>query len=660
MSNSIIINEIESEQQQDDAFLQFVDYAKSILCSSDSSEISSEIDNNNIGPSWNWILSRILKTCSIYSSGVTAAILLSDLSQAWSEQYKVGAPKRHPDCITQLRKKHRRMKLPNTVTIDSIYEKNFLAVNSVLEAVVLDVYALPGTNIYMVSLGDFWSSSTIDLYLHRRYYNLVDLENTENGILKKGKEIFLTGCCLRTTGGTKYPRLLPTEYIVLLLDENEDEDAMLLGARFCTDCFSSISVDAVRNGTPFSFYARIESIGLVEILGRYGTLQRKQITLVDSEGVKLNFLLWGEQVLLANLFSVGSWLALDSPFIASAAESNIEISEEFCLEYGTATQLYLVLFQQHGEQICVASTQNRHQGSRTQSAFSGSQTLKVSQVTLPCDSQGTIDFSNYPFRSLVMDLRDKMTSFSLYGVVIDIFRDSDSSEHVFVLRIEDTTGEIVAKLHFVNSWSLGRLSCGHTIYLSGLTCSRNPQNVLEVSWSEKDVGAKFVNLSCLPALLNSSCLHKISHLSDISTQTNVTRICSVRLDHIDHYHVNSRFSHVVCGHFVNERPDGFLECSLCHCACDGEVMRSFHLKIVLADESTKVSAWCTGQTAVELLQVSPDEFYELNEDDQAMYLFTLENERFIVAIVNCKKQADEDDAGLHGDKLEITRALRCE
>lgn len=42
-------------------------------------------------------------------------------------------------------------------------------------------------------------------------------------------------------------------------------------------------------------------------------------------------------------------------------------------------------------------------------------------------------------------------------------------------------------------------------------------------------------------------------------------------------------------------------------------MRVFHLKITIADESTKVFAWCTGQTATELLQISPDEFNELSE-----------------------------------------------
>ena len=31
------------------------------------------------------------------------------------------------------------------------------------------VFCFSGTNIYMLTLGDFWSSNTIDLYLHRRY-----------------------------------------------------------------------------------------------------------------------------------------------------------------------------------------------------------------------------------------------------------------------------------------------------------------------------------------------------------------------------------------------------------------------------------------------------------------------------------------------------------
>ncbi|RZC88321.1 hypothetical protein C5167_016128 [Papaver somniferum] len=638
-------NNGEVEAEEEDAFLGFIDYAISILTSDEKNDSDRDVEssNNYTGPSWNWIVSRILKTCSAYSSGVTSAILLSDLSQAWNEQSQFGFSKRKPELITQLQKKHRRTRLPNAVTIDWIYEKNFLSKSSILEAVVLDVFVLPGTNIYMISLGDFWSSNTIDLYLHRRYYDLVDPESPDNGILKKGREIFLTGCCLRTAAeGSGCRRLLPTEYLVILLDENQDEDAMLLGAQFCSDTFSSISHDAVNNsGAAYSFYARIESIGFIKHHGRFGSVQPKQITLVDNEGVNIKFILWGEQLLLVNLFSVGGMLALDRPWVANAVKSNIEISEELFLEYG----------------------------SRALNATSHTQGPKVSQVNLPCNSEGTIDFSNYPFRTFVIDLHDKMTSVSLYGIVTNMFREIKTGETVFVLQIEDKTGAITAKLHFVTSWSLGRLNLGHTIYISGLTCYMTPQKLIEVSWFEKDVGASLVNLSCSPSLLNSSCLHKLSCLSDLSGLTNITRICVVRLAQVEHFHVNSRFSHSLCGHFANEMPDGYLQCNFCRCACDDEVVRTFHLKIPLVDDSTKILAWCTGPAAAELLQISPDEFYELSEDEQAMYLYTLVNEKFIVTIVNCNRQEENYRDMDYSDYLsrenesviwEIAHALKCE
>jgi hypothetical protein len=45
-----------------------------------------------------------------------------------------------------------------------------------------------------------------------------------------------------------------------------------------------------------------------------------------------------------------------------------------------------------------------------------------------------------------------MTSVSLYGVVTDIFRERNTPEVIFSLKIEDATGAIWAKLHFARSW----------------------------------------------------------------------------------------------------------------------------------------------------------------------------------------------------------------
>lgn len=44
-------------------------------------------------------------------------------------------------------------------------------------------------------------------------------------------------------------------------------------------------------------------------------------------------------------------LALDKPYVSKAIDSGIETSGEVCLEFGSATQLFLVPFIQHEEQV---------------------------------------------------------------------------------------------------------------------------------------------------------------------------------------------------------------------------------------------------------------------------------------------------------------------
>lgn len=78
--------EIDDQEEVEDPFLAFIDYAKTVI-SPEEDEIEeskrdpSEPTTEASGPGWGWIASRILKTCTAYSSGVTAAILLSDLFQ---------------------------------------------------------------------------------------------------------------------------------------------------------------------------------------------------------------------------------------------------------------------------------------------------------------------------------------------------------------------------------------------------------------------------------------------------------------------------------------------------------------------------------------------------------------------------------------------------
>ncbi|XP_078445149.1 nucleic acid-binding proteins superfamily isoform X2 [Wolffia australiana] len=649
-------------QMGHDAFLKFVDYAISELSplkeegKSVVGEIDSVVIDEGSSPSWSWVVSRMLKTCLAYSSGVTPAIILSELFQAWNEQKRYHSSRRSLAHMIPLDKRRRRTRLPNTVTIDAIYEKEFLSINSILEAVVLKVYVLPGTDIYMLKLGDFWSSCTIDLYLHRRYYNLV---HPEHGIFKEGREVFLTGCCLRTGAtGSGYLRLLPTEYLLILLDEDNDEDAMLLGAQFCSDTFSSISANDFKQGTSYSFYTRVKFIEQGEIQAKPGYVQRRRITLVDCDGISQEFVLWGDQTLLGNLLSVGSMLALEKPFLGTPINCGFGENEGITVEFGSATQLYLVPFVQPEEQVFIASTQSRSQRSSMPFAAAWSKDLKDSQVTLLCDSEGSVDFRNYQDRVYVVDLRGKMTRVCLYGLVRDLRRDTGSPDFTYSLMLEDPTGVVVIKLHFSTCWSLGKLNAGHTIFISGILCcvTMDNDNLIEVSWHEKESDASLINLSCLPAILNSSCLHKQTLLSNLSSEGNGVQVCCVSIAEMDHNRLFSRFFHATCGHLAKAVPDGGLRCSLCCTSCDSELVRGFHLQVPLKDDSSTVSAWCSGQAASDLLQIYPDDFFELPEVEQGMYLCTLENEKFLVALANTNILTGEES----DPTWEIVLAQKCD
>ncbi|KAF9622397.1 hypothetical protein IFM89_031200 [Coptis chinensis] len=73
---------------------------------------------------------------------------------------------------------------------------------------------LTGTNIYMLSLGDFWSSSTIDLYLHRRTTILGNpFSHRENSILPvSGQSSKLVSAALRDVNTKEQDAVFPPRH----------------------------------------------------------------------------------------------------------------------------------------------------------------------------------------------------------------------------------------------------------------------------------------------------------------------------------------------------------------------------------------------------------------------------------------------------------------
>lgn len=104
---------------------------------------------------------------------------------------------------------------------------------------------------------------------------------------------------------------------------------------------------------------------------------------------------------------------------------------------------------------------------------------------------------------------------------------------------------------------------------------------------------------------------------------SMEQVSRVRLAQIDYLRVRSRLCHATCGQLLDDTIDGFERCNFCCYPCKGDMVRSFNLELTLADESGQLCAWCTGQTAIELLQISPDEYYELPEVKRISFYFIL-------------------------------------
>jgi len=120
----------------------------------------------------------------------------------------------------------------------------------------------------------------------------------------------------------------------------------------------------------------------------------------------------------------------------------------------------------HVTQVCVTLTQNRNQGPRLLNTLDSSQEPKVSQVSLPCDSLGSIDFRDYHFRVSSPSITLLTYSFRCF-----------LNRICFLLFIFKNFN-MVAFLNFKWNWDIDLCSSSSTIVQS---YSTNPKR-LRKSW----------------------------------------------------------------------------------------------------------------------------------------------------------------------------------
>ncbi|KAL2614116.1 hypothetical protein R1flu_025808 [Riccia fluitans] len=653
----------------DDAFVNFVESARRMLSESFETDKPKECGAATGGsqPSWSWVCTRILTCCKSYPSGVTPAILLSELYEAWLARERVERcvkGKSRPGPAHGVRRQ-KQMLTSKVTTIDSILERRFIPLDAVLDAVVVDIQIIQGTSSYLVTLGDSWSFNSIEFYLHRKFYDLVD---STSAILRKGREIRLTGCQLRDalTEGKVAPRLLPTEYVIILLDEEQDEDLYLLGAQFCSDNFSSIQTSSVRAGMEYYFYARVDEIESTGVQGLQEQMKQRRLTLCDDNGISLPLVLWDDQVSLCNLLSEGSMVAIERPLIAFEQEGENNRPLGIWFQYGQRTRLYTVPYVPVPEQVTETD-----------------RNASMLQVSVPYDAQVSLDVNFLPVRLLVENVRPKMSNAALYGLVtffaqLPDLESATKRQHAayksaYLLRIQDCSGALEIRMYFHDHWSSGELHVGQIAFVGGISTSVNPNGGMDCTWTERQGGALVVNMTQLPALLSTNCLHRIVPLSDIHSSSLTVQVCRVQVKNLAQHGVQVKLCHVPCGHPVFDLPvPGQWNCNFCRRACDGkETMLTFFSTAVLVDvypgQHTQVYASCSGRAAAEVLQVSPEDFCSFSEVEQGMYLYSLESEHFLVTlyygfqeIMDPSQAAGGTRSGSPATVLKIGQALKTD
>jgi len=241
------------------------------------------------------------------------------------------------------------------------------------------------------------------------------------------------------------------------------------------------------------------------------------------------------------------------------------------------------------------------------------------------DAYGAIDFSRYPIRTYVRDLCGDVVGVSLFGTVNSVAR---ASETTFCLEIEDVTG--VAKI-YIKDWSLGRVGIDHMVYISGVIHSLYDGSNAQIWWHADHSGSMFVNLSLLPALLNSKYLHDVTYLSEVKRSQIGAHICCVLVS-IIYDSLELKLVHRDCGTIVNERPDA-LYCPFCQVTCDNRCMYSFQFCVNIEDTKRKgYCVGCAGPAAEEIFQISPARYMELSKDGIKKHVVSCNGSWFMVAL----------------------------
>ena len=227
------------------------------------------------------------------------------------------------------------------------------------------------------------------------------------------------------------------------------------------------------------------------------TSVRRAVVVVDDSGIHTKFVLWDEQLPLVNLFKEGDVLAIQQPYVV-----HNEL-DGFVLEYGPMTIVFC------------HSREPEHE-------LVQSQIPHATPVSVTKDSHGNLDFSSFPERVYVTDIRKNIGYITLLGTIKTvgekiILQNNQSTCQKFVLETKDETGYCFVEVIDSSSSYHESLFTGQCIIMEGLH-SVNVGSSCDLQLLV-DHGGVIWNLSSSPGWIATNSLSTILPLAEIANET---------------------------------------------------------------------------------------------------------------------------------------------
>ena len=150
---------------------------------------------------WGWFFAKLARLLSRYPTGVTKAIMFSELECAWRK----------------IEKLQTKGGTSSADSLRSIVLSKHLDPQAVFEVLLKEVKIVDGTHTQIAVVEDPESSGsdssfTMEMYLHQKLYTEVD------EIMAQGYKLRFTGCQLFDGRRKKSLRLLPSENFLVLVN----------------------------------------------------------------------------------------------------------------------------------------------------------------------------------------------------------------------------------------------------------------------------------------------------------------------------------------------------------------------------------------------------------------------------------------------------------